>query len=189
MPAIGKKAYREPQWQPSPRVIVADIPAHIACWLFDSASLTSRIVAACDHRFRVEVISQSWQRPFNNEARRLGMRRKRVALIREVFLYCGDMPWVYARTVIPRRTLSGRESYLANLGARPLGAMLFADPSMQRDPLEIARLTPQQGLYQQATARLPATTSPVWGRRSVFYLNHKPLLVNEIFLPSIGICP
>jgi chorismate-pyruvate lyase len=25
----------------------------------------------------------------------------------------------------------------------------------------------------------------IWGRRSVFYLAHKPLLVNEIFLPGI----
>jgi len=25
----------------------------------------------------------------------------------------------------------------------------------------------------------------VWGRRSVFYLHKKPLLVNEVFLPSI----
>lgn len=183
------KTYAEPRWHPRARVITADIPGELACWLFDSASLTARLIAACDHRFRVEVVAQRWEQPFENEARRLNMRRKRVALVRQVLLYCGQTPWVFARTVIPRQSLSGRESYLARLGNKPLGAVLFADPTMYRDPLEVAQLLPHQRLYQQATARVAQPAGAVWGRRSVFYLNHKPLLVNEIFLPGIGRCP
>ena len=189
MPVLSKKTYGEPQWQPQQRVINADIPPAVACWLFDSASLTARLIAACDRQFHVKVISQRWETPLDHEIRRVRMRRKRVAFIRQVLLYCENTPWVFARTVIPRRTLSGRESYLANLGSRPLGAVLFADPSMRRDPLEVAELLPEHRLYRQATAPLNQPAGPIWGRRSVFYLNRKPLLVNEIFLPHIGHCP
>ena len=40
-------------------------------------------------------------------------------------------------------------------------------------------------MYRCATQCLDAPPDFVWGRRSVFYLHKKPLLVNEIFLPSI----
>jgi chorismate--pyruvate lyase len=183
------RIYAEPQWRHQGQLPPHAIAPETACWLFDPASLTARVIAACDRQFRVEVIAQRWEVPYENEARRLRIRRKRLALIRQVFLYCEETPWVYARTVIPRRTLRGREKFLARLGDKPLGAVLFADPSMRRDPLEVAQLMPGQRLYQQATARLPEVATSIWGRRSVFYLRNKPLLVNEVFLPSIGQCP
>jgi chorismate lyase len=52
--------------------------------------------------------------------------------LREVYLLCDGVPWVYARTAIPRETLTGRHRRLAYLKTRPLGAMLFADPGMAR---------------------------------------------------------
>ena len=73
----------------------------------------------------------------SNEARVLGMSMSGRALVREVQLLCNGVPWVYARTVIPRRTLSGRQSRLAHIKSRSLGAMLFADPSMRRGELQL----------------------------------------------------
>jgi chorismate--pyruvate lyase len=162
------------------------LPANMACWLFDPASLTARLVSACDSQFRVRVMSQRWGTPLWNEAKRLGMRERQAALIREVFLYCGEQPWVFARTVIPRTTLSGKEKYLANLGSKPLGAVLFADPNMQRDEFEVTCLRKGDLLFSHAQQLSHDETTEVWGRRSVFYLSRKPLLVNEIFLPSIS---
>jgi len=107
------------------------------------------------------------------------------ALIREVLLYCGDEPWVFARSVLPRKTLTGPRRFLGKLGNRPLGEILFSDPNIQRDALEVAEIKKGQRMFNCATGCLANPPDFVWGRRSVFYLHKKSLLVNEVFLPFI----
>jgi len=92
---------------------------------------------------------------------------------------------VFARTVIPASSLRGRLRRLSMLGTRPLGALLFADPGMRRDAPEIARIHPGHDIFLQAVQHSRARPAAIWGRRSVFYLDNKPLLVSEIFLPEI----
>jgi chorismate--pyruvate lyase len=175
----------EPVWRTRAMLIAHPVPVEVADWLFDPGSLTRRVKLACDGQFRVEVIYQGWGRPMLNEAIRLGVKESLRALIREVYLYCDNTPWVYARTIIPHTTLRGRERYLAHLGNRPLGEVLFADPAMQRDEVEVACIRPTYRLFNIATAALDQVPSEVWGRRSVFYTGQKPLLVNEMFLPPL----
>jgi len=186
--------HRDSVWRFKAQVFNHMLSNKMACWLFDPASLTARLIAACDGQFRVQVISQAWGSPMFNELKRLGMRLREKALIREVFLYCDDEPWVFARTVIPRSTLTGKQKYLANLGSRPLGAVLFADPNMRRDHFEVACMRPGEVLYAHANQLNSAKSDSeqpeyIWGRRSAFYLSDKPLLVNEVFLPAIASCP
>jgi chorismate--pyruvate lyase len=185
----GLSQHHEPVWFFTHELRYGVVPLEVADWLFDPGSLTARLIATCAGRFRVQVLAQYWHAPMHNEIRRLAMRERQMSFIREVYLYCDEQPWVFARTVIPRKTLRGKQRHLANLGSRPLGAVLFADPHMRRDEIEVACLHPGEGLYRQAVARLPAQPPGIWGRRSVFYLNHKPLLVNEIFLPGIAPYP
>jgi len=166
-----------------------DVPDSMLRWLLDPASLTRRIQSACHGSFRVEVLFQGWARPQHNEMRELGMRAGSSGFVREVHLLCDDHPWVFARTVIPRTTLTGPRRCLTRLKSRPLGAVLFADPSMQRGPVEIARLTPCDKLYPSAIQHLAQRPKTIWGRRSLFTLGGKPLLVSEIFLPDIPPCP
>ena len=175
----------EPVWRSHNALVSHSVPAEIAPWLFDQGSLTRRILLCCKKKFRVEVLSQKWQRPMLNEALRLGVHPEHHALIREVLLYCGDSPWVFARSVLPRKTLTGRRRFLGKLGSRPLGEILFSDPNIQRDALEIAQIRKGQRMFRCATECLNEPPDFVWGRRSVFYLHKKPLLVNEVFLPSI----
>lgn len=175
----------EPAWHVAAQLTHAQVSVQQADWLFDKGSLTARLVARCQGRFRVQVVAQRWQRPLRNEAQRLGIKPHRLALIREVYLYCDDTPWVFARTVIPHKTLSGRQKFLAHLGSRPLGAVLFADPHMRRDEIEVTCMRSGERMYRDAVAVLAQAPECVWGRRSVFYLNNKPLLVNEIFLPGV----
>ena len=112
------------------------------------------------------------------------MRHGERALIRQVHLLCGDHPWVYARTIIPATSMRGRLRRLAHLGTRPLGAMLFADPGMQRGPVELANIGPGEPLFTDATRHMQQQPADIWGRRSVFRIAHQPLLVSEIFLPE-----
>ena len=153
-------------------------------WLLDPASLTLRLQQLCGTRFRVQVVSQGWGRPRLDEAQELGMAGRERAIIRQVQLMCADHPWIYARTVIPATSLRGKLKRLAQLGSRPLGAMLFADPGMQRGVVELARILPGQGLFADATRAVEGTPASIWGRRSVFRITGRPLLVSEIFLPG-----
>jgi chorismate--pyruvate lyase len=131
------------------------------------------------------VLSQQWARPLPSEARVLGLRRYGYVWIREVRLFCDNQPWVFARTLIPTSTLRGCYKRLTHLGTRPLGEVLFTDPMVRRGEVEVARIDAAQCLYRHALAGLAASGDTIWGRRSVFYIHGQPLLVCEIFLPSL----
>jgi chorismate--pyruvate lyase len=104
-----------------------------------------------------------------------------------VQLLCDERPWVFARSLIPARTLRGRGRRLTQLGTRPLGQVLFTDPGVRRGPVEIARIAVGQRLHQQAFAGLAEPPDAIWGRRSVFWIEERPLLVCEIFLPGLPV--
>jgi len=134
----------------------------------------------------VEVLRQRYARVQLNEVRALGMPVCRYALLREVYLYCGDARMVYARSVIPLTTLTGKQRKLASLGSRPLGGLLFASPDMRREEVELAEFVHGAPVFARATKDIPVGMGPIWGRRSIFRLAGKPLLVAEVFLPAIA---
>jgi chorismate--pyruvate lyase len=173
------------RWHPHRQFLRNRIPCDVRAWLLDPDSLTKRLQQNCGNDFHVRVFAQSWHKPALDEALALGIRYDRWAWLREVHLYCADTPLVFARTVIPRRTLTGHERRLASLGAQPLGAALFADPDMTRNVVELARIPRGSELFDIAVHVLARKPREIWGRRSVFYLGKKPLLVSEIFLPPI----
>lgn len=150
-------------------------------WLLDQGSLTERLIAASGGEFSVRVLSQSLQRPSLSERRALSLPEHRLALVREVILSGAGVPWVFARSVIPLQTLTGRLRRLRHLDSRPLGALLFSDPTMSREPLQWACIDFDS---QSLSPQVASLNQPVWGRRSVFKLSAKPLLVCEVFLPS-----
>jgi chorismate--pyruvate lyase len=124
-------------------------------------------------------MSQSVQAVRFSEQRALKLNTRQRALLREVTLFVNGTAWVYARTIIPLGTLKGKLRYLQHLGNRPLGEQLFVNPTMQREAMMFATV---------ANAHLPAElkhSKPLGGRRTLFKLNNKPLLVCEIFLAAI----
>jgi len=175
------RLHREPAW----RQLLSDsdrsVPQHWRGWLSDTGSLTQRLLHASAGEFSVQVLNQSLQLPRLSEMRALALPPRRLALIREVILFGSGQPWVYARSVIPLSTLTGRLRKLRHLDSRPLGALLFSDPSMSREPVEVACISSSNA---QLPTALTEITSALWGRRSVFRLDQKPLLVSEIFLPA-----
>lgn len=166
-----------------------DTPIGLPVWLLDPGSLTQRLRCACAGIFRVRVLDQGWARPSRDEAAALRLRQSVWAWTREVQLLCNEQPWVFARTVIPARTLKGRGRRLTALGTKPLGAVLFADPGVQRGPVEIARIVAGQSLHQRAFAGFAEPPKVIWGRRSVFRIDRDPLLVLELFLPNVPLSP
>ncbi len=167
-------------WYKRHQLFNKDIQPALISWLFDASSLTARLINLCGEDFSVQVISQCWQKISSEEAAAMSLPNAHSALVRQVLLYCGDTPLVYARTIIPATTIQGARRRYANMGNRPLGAMLFADRTMKREEVQVAVLSDSHDAYQFITSE-----ETVWGRRSVFRVSERPLLVSEYFLPAL----
>lgn len=157
-------------------------------WVLDTTSLTARLRARCGDGFSVRVVEEGWRRPSADEARRLGIHRHRLAWIREVVLLCHGQPQIFARSVIPARSLRGRNRALRVLGNRPLGELLFAGCGTRRSAMEIACIQPGDWLMDRVRGAVPEELNAgdgLWARRVVHYLRARPLLVAEVFLPGL----
>lgn len=119
-----------------------------------------------------------------SESLALGLRLSSAGWVREVLLRCEDQPLVFARTVMPVGILRGHYRALRHLGSRPLGSLLFGRDTIRRGPLTVACLGPAHHLRQRAEA-LTGQDRPAWARRSVFRVGAKPILVTEVFLPTL----
>jgi chorismate lyase len=161
------------------------MPAALSRWLTDPGSLTARIRARCG-RFSVRVLGQRLARVHRDEAAVLGLPAGTLAWLREVVLEADGVAVVYARSIMPRGNLRGDWTRFTGLGNRPLGAALFADPRIVRQPLHVARLDGRDRRHGLAAAIAPAAGRSLWARRSVFLLGGRPLLVCEVFLPGIA---
>jgi len=173
MSFIPKHKYT--QWHGYKRVPSWALPYETKSWILDKGSLTKRLIAASNESFCVKVIYQGRAYPHLDETKNLNISQREKALVREVELVCDGVVWVRARSVIPISTMTGPERELNILGNRPLGAYLFKSKTMRRSNLELCRFNIDEG-------------KQIYGRRSIFYLNSKPLLVSEFFMPRVFQC-
>ena len=169
-------------WCHHRRCLTAKVPYEFKSWLFDNSSLTAKIIDTCNGKFRVEVLSEERATPAPDEIQLLGLRYRSHAIIRQVLLYCDDRPWVYARSIIPMTTLIGPLRRLSKLGNKPLGAVLFSNKKIVRGDMEITVLEPGHPNYHWTGQ---VGDEAIFGRRSIFSLNKKSVLVSEFFLPDI----
>ena len=77
-------------------------------------------------------------------------------------------PWVFAHTLIPKHSLGGDLGDVILLGEKPLGEYLFSQRGLSRSEIEVTKVDEES-----------------WGRRSWFFLESKPVMVAEYFLPSL----
>jgi chorismate--pyruvate lyase len=116
---------------------------------------------------QVRCLQQAWRIPSYEESTRLQLPSHQHVLLREVELLCEGDIWMYARAAIPAETLVGKYHALKQWGTRPLGEVLFRDPLTTRGAFDITLWQPDH-----------------FARRSIFLLDHKPLLLTEVFLPA-----
>lgn len=176
-------AYRSTRtrWRPRRHLPIGRRPPNtLLSWLDDSGSLTARLLALSSGHFRVQVVQQRLAIPSRDEQQALHMPRPALALIREVILLGHHQPWVFARSVLPLSSLTHKLRHLRKQQNRPLGAFLFSQPQLQRSAIAVATFNVDDGYVPRALV----TQASLWGRRSVFSLAAKPLLVSEVFLPA-----
>lgn len=155
-----------------------------APWLRDKGSLTARIQQRCE-TFSVRTLYSKQMNAAYDETALLELPNNQKIFTREVYLYADSKPVVFAHSVVKIQHLRGAWRSLRNLGARPLGAVLFAHPMVHRAPLHYYVLKSHHVLYRRAIENLGIAPPKLWARRSVFTLHGAPLLVTEVFLPDI----
>jgi len=146
-------------------------------WLVDEGSLTRRLIAAGRDDFRVEVLTQQQQPARADEAAALGLSAGHPLWIREVLLHTAGAPRVFARTVADLQAFRAAGVHLEDLGSRSLGELLFSDPRIRREPIEIS---PYPADWLPPSLR----AEHCWARRSRFSSERLQLLVCEVFLPG-----
>ena len=153
-------------------------------WLLNAGSLTHRITQRCAD-FAVREIYERDAHPLVDETHIAGVGRKQHALLRDVYLYCGNTPVVFAHSVLPYSSLVGRWAQLKRLGSRPLGSALFVHPQVRRQSLQFKKIDLRHPLYPRAWVKTRHTAPDLWARRSLFSLATQQILVTEVFLPDI----
>ncbi|SFH13546.1 chorismate lyase [Nitrosospira sp. Nsp14] len=171
---------RSSAWYPAPSAV----SPRARGWLQNRGSLTQLIQQHCSN-FRVKQMFQSLDKACGDELAVMNLRRNELALVREVYLYCGNTPVVFAHSVVARKDLRGAWRGLSGLGNRSLGTVLFTNPVIRRTPLKFKKLTPAHPLFHRACQKLKVKPSGLWARRSLFSLRGQSILVTEVFLPSI----
>lgn len=163
------------RWRPVDQVRQSSIPKTILPWLTTEQSITAKLRHA--GTLTVELLEERWQTPSPRERLRLALKPRELARIRTVILRVDGIAVVYARTIIPARSLKGSWRFLPYLGHRPLGGYVYKSRTTQRSKTEITRLP--AGLLSHCDQAM-------WARRSIFSKYGPGVLVNEAFYPSIS---
>ena len=171
-------------------------------WLSDTGSLTQKIELTIGQKLEVKILSDCRQNLKYDESR-IFLFKIRRCRIREVLLCINNTPLVMARSIIPIFSSSGSNQDILRLGKKPLGAVLFARnknkpgkrnnfESRKKYPCpknkairEIARLGKNSSIWQSSYKKYHDLPLNPWGRRTLYKLKGRPILVSEIFLPNL----
>ncbi|MDD5276001.1 MAG: chorismate lyase [Methylovulum sp.] len=174
---------QEPVWHENRLGTRHKLPAAVQSWAYESGSLTQRLRNIYGRSVAVSVLLQQWRTPFLSEQKLLKQPAARYCLIREVMLHADGKPLILARTIIPAETIKVAHSNLSQLGTRPLGEVIFSYPKLERVEMDVALVKPC--LWTSATFEKISINQPIWGRRTVYGIRHKHMLVSEFFLPEV----
>ncbi|WP_028238819.1 chorismate--pyruvate lyase family protein [Stutzerimonas azotifigens] len=164
-------------WLPAD-ALPAPLDPVLHAWLYeDRGSLTQRLTELADGAFGVQPLDEGWQVLRDDECQALGIPAGSAGWVREVYLYGGERPWVYARSVAGREALVASGFDIQHLGSRSLGELLFSDRAFARGTFETCR-------YPAAWLPPAVRQEGLWARRSCFSRDSLGVLVAEVFLPA-----
>jgi chorismate lyase len=174
---------REPVWHEHRRGSQHHLPENVQSWAYEAGSLTQRLRDYYGNTVAVTILFHQWRTPFLSERRQLQLPPHRYGLIREVMLHTNGKPLLLARTIIPEETIRVAHRNLSHLGTRPLGEVIFSYPDLERITMDLALIAPATWTVQ--TQQKVNIVQPIWGRRTVYAIHQRPMLVSEFFLPEI----
>lgn len=176
-----------PQWVHSAEELEKEPPTNILDWLTKPFILSRALRKVCQ-TLSVQILNQDFNSAHNDEMDLIGLDPSSPnPLVRQVFLKGDDVPFTYGRVVVPKSTYDLFLEKFSNLGTNLFGeTLLYGDPTMKRQPFEWTYLNNTYTLFQEIENKLQHSSfHEAWARRSVFNIQGVPLLVTEVFLPSI----
>lgn len=184
--SINRVSSRSPDaggWLPR---IPQSLPVLLRAWLAETGSLTLRVQSACTpaQPFNLRVLSRGFAPAHRDELSLLGLHDR--ARFREILLKRGEVPLVFAHSVISHRDLKGAWAILDGIGGRSLGSILFHDHTVHRGALHFRRIDARHPLFAKALPWCQGVQPlELWARRAVFSRKGRPLIVTEVFLPQV----
>lgn len=146
-------------------------------WLTFRGSLTEKMEQASGKPMTVKLLHQGVRPLFQEERSCLAIKPRQWGWIREVELSFDKKPWVLARTVIPLYAMTKQLRRVTLLGNRPLGPLLFSHLKAERCDIEFEKVVSTNWTGE-------CIETPLWCRRSLFFIHQSPLLLRELFLPN-----
>ncbi len=141
-------------------------------WLLGLDSLSRRLEEHCQV-LSVSVLDNIHINPSSLTKDEIALLGAEECLRRKVILQGDQVQWIYGRTLIPQSSLQDQPNDLTRQGHVPLGITVFSAQSARRDKLQVARVLTDKG--------------ELFARRSRLWMNEKPMLVAELFLPNAPI--
>jgi len=172
-----------PRWVEDRAGLRQTLSEPVQSWTYEPGSLTQRLRSYYGNAVAVKVLHQHWHLPYLTERKLLNQPEQRYCLIREVMLYAHDKPLILARTIIPKETIKVAHRNLSHLGTRPLGEVIFSYPKLERLVLELTTVKPV--IWTESAIDEAQIKQPIAGRRTVYAIEHKQMLVSEFFLPAV----
>ncbi|MCG8413973.1 MAG: chorismate lyase [Pseudomonadales bacterium] len=134
--------------------------------LLQQGSLTARVKQLAGHSFQLQVREQCWREletdslraQFGPIAHGHKFWSRKIAMLGE------GVDWILAHTLMPAHAADGPLAAVFSLNNKPLGEYLFEQPGLLRANFQLCR-----------------SASGHWGRRSLFFLHGKPIMVAEFF--------
>lgn len=151
----------------------AGLPDALRSWLLEQGSITERLRRANQH-FSLDLLGHQAVSLQSDEQALLATEQTH-GTCRQVILYGDQGPAVLGATLFSEA--ANLQGGLSELGLQPLGDRIFSSTQAVRDHLQLAQFS------LSADRHWPAMQ--VWGRRSRLFLGPWPLLVHELFLPSL----
>ena len=188
------KPFQSLQWHPAERLGQLSVESHLRPWLIGGGVLSVRMRTVCGSGYALRLVEQ-WTGLLSS-SHKLGLRANdNAGLFRDVELYRANQVWVFAQTVAPDSTLT-LHPWLAELGDTALDETLLSLSGVERsayeyawvpvDPVPDSPWSARAGLASRALRHAQVRATGLWARRWRVALRGAPLLMQEVFLPSMG---
>ena len=137
----------------------------IKSWLSESGPITKRISA--NENFELNLLREEIDEVDETEKKYLGNSIGDIK-VREVVLLGNKVPKVYAKSLIPVKTIKKGFSKLGSLGTKPLGDILFEKNIFNKIDVMYSSFVHEDSIF--------------WGRKTKYLVKNLPFSVMEIFL-------
>ena len=138
-------------------------------WLLELGSLSRLLNLHCEE-LSVDLLHNRIVKAERLNAQEISLLSSEQCLLRKVMLKGDGAPWVLGRTLIPNSSIATQHYDLTEQGEIPLGFTVFSAQTVKRDALQVGWAETEQGY--------------LLARRSRLWMNNKPMLVAELFLPA-----